>query len=97
MVGVIVLTCDWLQIVVPDTISARKRAKLTALGAALVTHGTDCEESEVAGPAAVKRALWRLKAGKGTKKRVSAWSNWTVCPCGAKRVRVCAHRPAADA
>ena len=51
----IILTCDWLQIVVPDTISACKRAKLTALGAALVTHGTDCEESEVAGRAMAER------------------------------------------
>ena len=40
---------------VPDTISACKRAKLTALGAALVTHGTDCEESEVAGRAMAER------------------------------------------
>ena len=55
MCGVIILTCDWLQIVVPDTISACKRAKLTALGAALVTHGMDCEESEVAGRAMAER------------------------------------------
>ena len=36
------------RIVVPDTVSQCKREKLTSLGADLVYHGTDCEETETA-------------------------------------------------